>query len=237
MRWLAAASFFASIVQATAGNVTCSSGGTSVIDNHSCTTGPVTSLIFENQPTLAGNSFAIARAGQTNFDPISPATGGTSTGSVSFDDLFSIPPSPEADVFKIAILIETDSQANLSSEPLFAEVKIGSGTAGGPRLDYKSLDQPGNCQRLPCSFQVVAPASGLTVVKLAGSASLRKDTDDIAGFAFSFTSINISRFAPDRVTPDPFTPEPGTAELAAAAFTVVLAAAYLKRRPKTMAYF
>src|SRR5215469_2237134 len=127
MRWLAAASFFASIVQATAGNVTCSSGGASVIDNHSCTTGPVTSLIFENQPTLAGNSFAVARAGQTNFDPISPATSGTSTGSVSFDDLFRIPPSPEADVFKIAILIETDSQANLSSEPLFAEVKIGSG--------------------------------------------------------------------------------------------------------------
>lgn len=237
MRCLAAASFFAFTVQATAGNVTCASGGASVIENHSCNTGPITSLLFENPPAVAGNSFAIARAGQSNFDPISSATGGTSSGSVSFDDLFHIPASPETDVFKIAVLIETDSQANLSSEPLFAEVKIGPGATGSPLLDYKSLDQPGNCQRLPCSFHAVASASGLTVVELAGSASLRKDTDATTGFAFSFTSISISRFAPDSVTPDPFTPEPGTAALAGAALAVLSAAAYLKRRPKNMAYF
>jgi hypothetical protein len=236
MRWLAAASFFVFIVQATAGNVTCSSEGASVIKNHSCTTGSVASLLFENPPAVTGNSFAIARAGQTNFDPISPVAGGTSSGSASFDDLFRIPTSPGKDVLKIAILIETDSQANFSSDRLFAEVRIGPGTTGSPVLDYMSLDRPGNCQRLPCSFQVVAPASGLTMVELAGSASLRKDTDATAGFAFSFTSINISRFAPDRVTPDPFAPEPGTAELAGATLAASLAAACLKRRPKTMAY-
>ncbi|HEY7302575.1 MAG TPA: hypothetical protein VH601_00560 [Bryobacteraceae bacterium] len=235
MRWFIPVLFLASALQATADNVTCSSGGISIIDAKSCTAGPITSVLFRNPPNVAENSFALAFAAEANFDPTVPGTGGISSASASFDDLFAIPTSPASDVFKIAILIQTDSEMNLSSVSPFAEVKVGPGAAGNPPLDFNSLDQLGNCHRLACSFEVAVPAFGLTVIDLAGSASLKKDTVATGGFAFSFSSVNVLRFASDGVTPDPFTPEPATGG-ATAGVLIAIVAAYSRRRRRTVAY-
>jgi hypothetical protein len=234
MRWFIPVLFLASAVQAAADNVTCSSGGISIMDTSSCSLGPVTSLLFRNVPNVAENSFAVAFAAEANFDPTVPESGGVSSATASFDDVFAIPSSPASDVFKIAILIQTDSEINLSSSPPFARVKIGPGAAGNPLLDFNSLDQPGNCHRLACSFAVTAPAFGLTVIELAGSAPLEKDTGTTGGFAFSFSSVNVLRFASDGVTPDPFTPEPATGGATLGALIVLLAASHRKKRSKAV---
>jgi hypothetical protein len=154
-----------------------------------------------------------------------------------FDDVFSIPHSPASDVFKIAILIQTDSELNSSPGPLFSEVKISSSASGSPVLDYNSLDAFDNCHRLGCAFFVQVPASAFNVLELNGSESLQPFDSAAGGFAFSFASISISRFTSDGVTPDPFTPEPSTAGLAASALIAFLVIMYFKRRRRTVAYF
>lgn len=235
MRRLIPALFLACAVQAIAGEVTCSSAGVTIIDFHSCTLGPVASMLVENAPNLDGNIFAVARAGQTTAE--AAASGQTNSGSASFDDFFSIPNSPASDVFKIAVLIQTDNELNSSSGPLFSEIKLSSGVSGSPVLDYNSLDQFDNCHRLGCSFLVQAPAFAFSTVELNGSESLETFDSAAGGFAFSFASVTVSRFTSDGVTPDPFTPEPATGGLAGAALIALLAALYCKRRRKTVAYF
>ncbi len=233
MKWLIPALFAACAIQAIAGEVTCSSGGVTIIGTGSCSLGPVTSMLVSNAPNLDGNIFAIARAGQTTAEPSSEI----SSGSASFDDVFSIPGSPASDVFKIAILIQTDSELNSSSSPLFSQVKISSDTSGSPVLDYNSLDDINNCHRFGCAFLIQVPAFAFNVLELNGSESLQTFDSAAGGFAFSFASVSISRFASDGVTPDPFTPEPGTAGLAGSALMALLAIVYFKRRRKTVAYF
>lgn len=232
MRWLIPALFLACGFQAVAGEVTCSAGGVTIIDTSSCTLGSVASMLVNNPPNLDENVFAVARAGQTNADP----SGAASSGSASYDDSFAIPASPAFDVFKIAVLIQTDSELNSSSGPLFSQVQIGSDAIGSPALDYNSLDDPGNCQRRGCAFLFVAPASAFNMVQLSGNESLETADSASGGFAFSFASVSVTRYASDGVTPDPFTPEPATAGLAGAAVVLLLARAYLKRRRRTVAY-
>ncbi len=232
MRWLIPALFAACAIQAVAGEVTCSSGGVTTVDSASCTLGPVTSTLVNNTPNLDGNIFAVARAGQS----IAAPSGETSSGSASFDDVFSIPDSPASDLFKVAIFIQTDSELNASSGPLFSEIKIGSTAIGSPVLDYNSLDTVDNCHRLGCAVLIQVPAFAFNIVELGGSESLTTFDSASGGFAFTFASVSVSRFASDGTTPDPFTPEPATAGLAASALIVLLAAAYMKRR-KTVAYF
>lgn len=234
MRWWIPALFLASTIQAIAGSVTCSSGGVTITDPASCSLGPVASSLIANAANVDGNTFAIARAGQSTAE--AGTSGQTNSGSASFDDAFAIPTSPASDVFKIAILIQTDSELNSSSGPLFSEVEIGPGAAGYPALDYNSLDDVDNCHRLGCAFLVQAPAFAYSIVELSGSESLETFDNALGGYAFSFASVTISRFAADGVTPDPFTPEPATAGLAGGAL-IILAATYFKRRPRTVGYF
>jgi hypothetical protein len=192
-------------------------------------------MLIENAPNLDGNIFAVARAGQTTAE--ATADGQTNSGSASFSDAFAIPNSPASDVFKIAILIQTDSELNSSTGPLFSEVKIGLGAAGYPVLDYSSLDDIDNCHRRGCAFLVSAPASAYSIVELSGSESLETADSAFGGYAFSFASVTISRFASNGVTPDPFTPEPATGGLAGGALIALLGATYLRRRRKTVGYF
>ena len=234
MRWLIPALFIACAIQAFAGEVTCSSGGVTEVDPLSCGLGPVASMLVASAPNLDGNIFAVARAGQSTAEIT--ASGETSSGSASFNDAFAIPNSPASDVFKIAILIQTDNHLNSSAGPLFSEVKLGVGTTGYPALDYSSVDDIDNCHRLGCAFLVQAPAFAYSIVQLSGSESLEMIDSRFGGYAFSFASVAISRFTSDGVTPDPFTPEPATAGLVGAAFVALLSAAYFKRRSKTVAY-
>lgn len=232
MKRVIPALFLACALQAAAGEVTCSSGGVTTIDPVSCSLGPVTSTLVNSTPNLNGNIFAVARAGQSVATPSSEP----GSGSASFDDVFSIPESPVSDVFKIAILIQTDSELNSSLGPLFSEIKISSTAAGSPVLDYNSLDAFDNCHRLGCAFLIQVPAFAFNVLELNGSESLQTFDSVAGGFAFSFASVSISRFASDGVTPDPFTPEPASAGLAGGALIVLLAATYLKRRRSAVAY-
>lgn len=232
MRWLIPALLLACGVQAIAGEVTCSSGGVTTIDTSLCSLGPVASMLLDNAPSLDENVFAVARAGQTTAEPSRE----TSSGSASYDDAFAIPVSPASDVFKIAVLLQTDSELNSSSKPLFSRVQIGSDAIGSPFLDYNSLDDANNCHRRGCAFLFEAPASAFNMVQLSGSESLETAESASGGFAFSFASVSIARFASDGVTPDPFTPEPATWGLAGCSVAVLLTRAYFKRRRGTVAY-
>lgn len=233
MRWLIPALFAACVIQAMAGEVTCSSGGITVNDAVSCSLGPVTSMLVSNAPNLDGNIFAVARAGQTSAQ----ASGETSSGSASFDDVFHIPDSPVSDLFKIAIFIQTDSELNSSSGPLFSEIRMSSDSVGPAVLDYNSLDDIDNCHRRGCAFLIQVPAFAFDVLELNGSESLQTFDSAAGGFAFTFASVSISRFTSDGVTPDPFTPEPATGGLAGGALIAFIAAVYVKRRRRIVAYF
>lgn len=233
MKWLIPALALICAVGAAGGEVTCSSGGVTIVDSASCSLGPVASTVLNHPPNLDGNIFGAARAGQTTAVP----NGENSSGNASFDDIFAIPNSPVSDVFQIAVLLQTDSELNSSSAPLFSEVKISSDAPGSPVLDYNTLQDPDNCHRRGCAALLEAPAFAFSKVELNGTESLETADSTSGGFAFTFASVSISRFASDGVTPDPFTPEPATIGLAGAALFILLVAACIKRRRGTVAYF
>jgi hypothetical protein len=221
--------------QAFADSVTCESGGITISDPVSCTLGPITSRLFSGPGSTSGNVFTAGIFAETDHDPLAATPGQTSSGSAFFEHGFFIPDSPPYDVFKIEVFIETDGRDRGSSNPLYAEVFMGPGTASHPPLHYNTADYFDNCHHLGCAFEVTVPALGFIEMTLIGRESFEAFDWSFPGFADSGALVMVSRFASDGVMPDPFTPEPATGGATAGAL-IAIVAAYSRRRRRTVAY-